>query len=140
MAWTMLSGQGKNPVGGARMRLPPPAPRGDEPDSSKDGFSEEALPWLDAVYRFAMRLTNGDEDDAEDLVQETFLRAHRFWHRYERGTNMKSWLFTICRNTFLHEKDLARNRREHAATELDTPLDSIPESPLFHTGHEDPEQ
>ncbi len=140
MAWTMLSGHGGNPVDGPRVRPSPPPLRGDEPESEKDGFSEEALPWLDAVYRFAMRLTKGDEDDAEDLVQETFLRAHRFWHRYERGTNTKSWLFTICRNTFLHEKDLARNRREHAATELDTPLESIPEQPLFHTERQDPER
>jgi hypothetical protein len=53
-------------------------------------FAEEALPWLDAVYRFCLRLTNGDRDAAEDLAQETFLRAHRFWHTYEGGTKVKS--------------------------------------------------
>ena len=125
MAWTMLSGQGRNPVREPPPRHVTPPPRGDEPRSRKEGFTEEALPWLDAVYRFAIRLTNGD---------------HRFWHRYERGTNAKSWLFTICRNTFLHEKELARNRREHTATELDTPLDTIREEPLFHTGSDDPER
>jgi len=140
MAWTMLSGHGKHPVGGARTRERTPRPRGDEPASSKEGFSEEALPWLDAVYRFALRLTSGDRDEAEDLVQETFLRAHRFWHQYERGTQVKSWLFTICRNAFLHRTDLARNRREQAASELNVRLDAIPEKPPIQAGTVDPER
>lgn len=139
MAWTMLSGQGKNRVEDPAKPEAPPAPRGDEPASSKEGFSEEALPWLDAVYRFSVRLTQGDPDEAEDLVQETFLRAHRFWHQYERGTNAKSWLFTICRNTFLRRKDLARNRHEQSAADLDTSLDLLTEVPLYHTDDGDPE-
>lgn len=66
----------------------------------KAGFEEEALPHLDAVYRFALRLS-GSPDQAEDLVQETFLRAYRSWDQYTPGTAAKSWLFTICRNVFL---------------------------------------
>ena len=68
------------------------------------GFEDEALPHLDAVYRFALRLS-GAPDQAEDLVQETFLRAFRSWGQYTRGTAAKSWLFTICRNVFLRGRE-----------------------------------
>jgi RNA polymerase sigma-70 factor (ECF subfamily) len=78
----------------------PPAP-------GKQGFVEEALPHLDAVYRFALRLS-GSPDDAADLVQDTYLRAFRSWDQYTRGTKAKSWLFTICRNVFLRRRERAR--------------------------------
>jgi RNA polymerase sigma-70 factor (ECF subfamily) len=71
---------------------------------SKTDFEEEALPHLDAVYRFALRLS-GSPDQAEDLVQETFLRAYKSWDQYTRGTKAKSWLFTICRNVFLRKRE-----------------------------------
>jgi RNA polymerase sigma-70 factor (ECF subfamily) len=70
----------------------------------KHGFEEEALPYMDAVYRFALRLA-GSADQAEDLVQETFLRAYRAWDQYTAGTNIRSWLFTICRNVFLRQRE-----------------------------------
>lgn len=140
MAWAMLSGGTRYHVDGPRFREPTPAPRGDEPSVSKSGFSEEALPWLDAVYRFSIRLHQGNEDAASDLVQETFLRAHRFWDRYERGTNIKSWLFTICRNTFLHERDLARNRRERPESDFDAELGSLSTTPMFTPRIDDPER
>ena len=76
----------------------------EDPAGSKPGFEEEALPHLDAVYRFALRLS-GAADQAEDLVQETFLRAFRSWDQYTRGTAAKSWLFTICRNVFLRRRE-----------------------------------
>ena len=140
MAWAMLSGTSRHSVDPPRRSRARPESRGDEPETRKDGFSDEALPWLDAVYSFSMRLTGGDGDEAADLVQETFLRAHRFWGKFERGTNVKSWLFTICRNTFLHRKDLARNRREQPASQTDTELDRIPTAPLFHVKSKDPER
>jgi RNA polymerase sigma-70 factor (ECF subfamily) len=74
-------------------------------------FESEAVPHLDAVYRFAFRLT-GSAPDAEDLVQETFLRAYRSWERYEPGTRAKSWLFTICRNAFLRQRQHDSRRVE----------------------------
>ena len=55
-----------------------------------ESFQSEALPHLDAVYRFALRLS-GSAADAEDLVQETFLRAFRAWDQYTPGTRAKSW-------------------------------------------------
>jgi len=78
---------------------------------SKRGFEEEALPQLDAVYRFALRLT-GSAAEAEDLVQETFLRAFKAWDQFERGTQAKSWLFTICRNVFLRGRERSQRHDE----------------------------
>lgn len=75
------------------------------------GFEEEALPHLDGVYRFALQLS-GSPDQAEDLVQDTFLRAYRSWDQYTRGTAAKSWLFTICRNRFLRGRTRQRRFRE----------------------------
>jgi RNA polymerase sigma-70 factor, ECF subfamily len=131
MAWAMLSGRGKRSVHAGRPREPKPPAAGDEPRLSKEGFAEEALPWLDAVYRFSLRLTNGDRDAAEDLAQETFLRAHRFWHTFEGGTKIKSWLFTICRNTYLHERDRARNQRERPAADLDPRTEELASASAF---------
>ena len=74
------------------------------PAGNAVGFEEEALPHLDAVYRFALRLS-GSPDLAEDLVQETFLRAYKSWGQYTKGTAAKSWLFTICRNVFLRRRE-----------------------------------
>ena len=79
-------------------------------ESEKDRqFREEALRWLPEVTRFAISLTR-NEVDAEDLVQETFLRAYRSWHLYEPGTECRGWLFTICRNHFLRLRE--RDRRQ----------------------------
>jgi len=74
-------------------------------------FEDEALPHLDAVYRFALRLS-GAPDQAEDLVQETFLRAFRSWDQYTTGTAAKSWLFTICRNVFLRSRERTQRHDE----------------------------
>jgi RNA polymerase sigma-70 factor (ECF subfamily) len=67
-------------------------------------FEQEALPWLDDVYRFALSLTR-DEADAEDVVQDTFLRAYRSWDTYTVGSDCRRWLFTICRNVFLRSRE-----------------------------------
>ena len=61
----------------------------------------EVLPHLDALYANALRLTHA-RADAEDLVQETVLRAFRFFDRFERGTNLKAWLLRIQYNTFVN--------------------------------------
>jgi RNA polymerase sigma-70 factor, ECF subfamily len=79
-----------------------------EYDSSFEG---EALPWLDDVYRFALSLTRNDAD-ADDIVQETYLRAYRSWHTFERGSDARRWLFTICRNAFLRTRERARHQVE----------------------------
>ena len=85
-----------------------------ELDERRRSFRDEALPHADAVYRFALRLS-GSPDQAEDLVQETFLRAFRSWEQYTPGTRAKSWLFTICRNVFLRQRE--RSARHDAIVE-----------------------
>ncbi len=65
-------------------------------------FEREFMPYIDALYNFAYRLTL-DEDDANDLVQETYLKAYRFFASYEPGTNAKAWLFRILKNSFINE-------------------------------------
>ena len=65
-------------------------------------FEKEALPHMSALYNFALRMT-GDEDDADDLVQETFLKAFRFFDKFEMGTNCKAWLFRILKNSYIND-------------------------------------
>lgn len=80
-------------------------------------FEQEALPHLDSLYRVATRLT-GDPSQAEDLVQETMLRAFRSWSQYRSGTNARAWLHTILRNTFIN--DYRKRKREPAFAHLET--------------------
>ena len=71
-------------------------------DPLREEFDAEVLPHLDALYANALRLSHA-RHDAEDLVQETVLRAFRFFDKFERGTNMKAWLFKILTNTFINK-------------------------------------
>src|SRR5919112_4693873 len=70
-----------------------------------DEFARAALSHIDSLYGMALRLTRRPAD-AEDLVQDTYLKAFRASAQFERGTNLKAWLFTILHNTF-------RNLRRH---------------------------
>lgn len=71
-------------------------------DDKRKAFEAEALPYLDTVYRVALRLA-GDSTQADDLTQETMLKAFRAWHQYKQGTNVRAWLLTILRHTFINE-------------------------------------
>jgi RNA polymerase sigma-70 factor (ECF subfamily) len=64
-------------------------------------FSDEILPHLDAIYTFALRLT-ADPNDAEDLVQDTVVKAYRFFSSFEKGTNAKAWLYRILKNSYIN--------------------------------------
>ncbi|MEX0927831.1 MAG: sigma-70 family RNA polymerase sigma factor [Balneolales bacterium] len=65
-------------------------------------FEIEIIPHLDAMYNFALRLT-ANPDDAEDLVQESIVKAFRFFNSYEQGTNARAWLFRIVKNSFIND-------------------------------------
>ena len=94
-------------------------------------FQHQALVHLDALYNFAMYLSKRPAD-AEDLVQETYLRAFRFSHRFQPGTHLRAWLFQILRNTFL---------TFYRVREREAPVaeDGVPEwdAPMFHDVPED---
>lgn len=89
-------------------------------------FQRQALEHLDALYNFARYLSR-DATQAEDLVQETYLRAFRFAHRFEPGTHLRAWLFQILRNTFL---------TFYRVREREVPVaeDGVPDwgEPMFH--------
>lgn len=70
--------------------------------SAKNRFEREAMPHMDAVYRFALSLTR-DAAEADDLVQETFLKAFKAFDSFQEGTNCKAWLFRILRNTRINK-------------------------------------
>ena len=65
-------------------------------------FETEFLPQIDALFNFAYHLTY-NEDDANDLVQETYMKAFRFIEKYDTGTNAKAWLFKILKNAFINQ-------------------------------------
>ena len=81
--------------------------------SAQSSFEEVALPLIPDVSRFAYSLTR-DSDEADDLVQDTFLRAFRAWSSFTPGTNIRAWLFTICKNTFRR-----RFKREKLRVEIE---------------------
>jgi RNA polymerase sigma-70 factor (ECF subfamily) len=64
-------------------------------------FERAAMPYVDSLYNTAYRMTRNSED-AEDLVQETYLKAYKYYDKFEEGTNFKAWLFKIMKNTFIN--------------------------------------
>jgi len=99
-------------------------------------FEREAIPWIDDVYRFALSLTR-DEADADDVVQDTFLRAYRSWHTYLPGSDCRRWLFTICRNVFLRSRERARPTVELDSAEVDAIAVGAVYSAAVREGYED---
>lgn len=93
---------------------------GRRPD--RTSFDREAMPHLDALYAYGLHLTR-QREDAEDLLQETYVKALKSWHRYEAGTNCRAWLFRIMTNTF-YNTARARKRRPQVET------DALPEVEL----------
>ena len=111
----------------ASAQPPPPV------DEKRASFEREALVHLDTLYRVALRLT-GNASDADDLVQETMLKAYRAWDQYEKGTNAKGWLLTILRHAFINEY---RRRTRHPET---VDLDTIEPFAVFGEIQEDDRQ
>jgi RNA polymerase sigma-70 factor (ECF subfamily) len=105
------------------------------PATARQRFEAVALPHLDAVYTAALRLA-GNSDDAKDLLQDTILRAYRFFHQFSPGSNCRAWLLTILYNHF--RNNLRRNSRQplaawvdHSSAESDAvpPLERDPANP-----------
>ena len=95
------------------------------------GFEELAMPLFDSLYNFARWIAR-DSDDAEDLVQETYLKALRSFASFQPGTNFRAWMFRILRNTFLS----SRTKFERRMTEA---LDSEEDGPELAVETETPE-
>ena len=100
-------------------------------DKPPAGFEELAMPLFDSLYNFA-RWIACDSDDAEDLVQETYLKALRSFASFQPGTNFRAWIFQILRNTFLS----SRTKFERRMTEA---LDSDEGEPELAVDAETPE-
>ncbi|MEX2584073.1 MAG: sigma-70 family RNA polymerase sigma factor [Gemmatimonadota bacterium] len=109
--------------------------------AAKAGFKDEALPHLEVVYRFALRLCQGRRSEADDLLQETFMRAFQSWHTYQRGTECRSWLFTICRNEFLKRVNRGKRKPEVLTSDVDADVESLAATAIFSAvSHVDPEK
>jgi RNA polymerase sigma-70 factor, ECF subfamily len=127
----------------------------------KQRFQDDALPLLDPLYAGALRMTRNPAD-AEDLVQDTMLRAYRAFNRFEPGTNLKAWLFRIMTNAYINtyrkkqrepqkisqdeveEFDLYRELKDHDPQLSETPetivLDSLVDSDITDAIDALPEQ
>jgi RNA polymerase sigma-70 factor (ECF subfamily) len=79
-------------------------------------FQQQALPFLDQLYSAALRMTRNPAD-AEDLVQETFVKAFAAFHQFEEGTNLKAWLYRILTNTFINSYRKRQREPQQANTE-----------------------
>lgn len=100
---------------------------------AETAFERDVLPHLDLMYRVALRMT-GEPAGAEDLVQDTVLKAFRAWGSFRQGTNARGWLLTILRNTFIN--DYRRRRRAPALVDIDV---AEPQALVHEHGGSDPE-
>lgn len=80
-----------------------------ELEARKRSFEEEAVPHMKLLYNYAIRMT-GDQLEADDLLQDTYMRAFRFFHKFEKGTNCKAWLFRIMKNCYINK--YRKNKKE----------------------------
>jgi RNA polymerase sigma-70 factor (ECF subfamily) len=111
------------------------APRGQKGRDvlADETFSQDALSYVDSLYGTALRLTRRPAD-AEDLVQDTYLKAFRSASQFQRGTNLKAWLFTILHNTF-------RNMRRHdGRNPIDVDSEYVEQAPSRAASDYSPEE
>ena len=87
------------------------------PEERSARFEQDALPFLDQLYAAALRMTRKPAD-AEDLVQETFVKAYAAFHQFQEGTNLKAWLYRILTNTFINS--YRKTQRQPAQTPTET--------------------
>ena len=105
-------------------------------------FEDTALQHMNALYSAALRMSR-DKTEADDLVQDTYLRAYRFFDRFEKGTCIKAWLFKILKNTFINNFKKQAKKPEHVDFERlrfsdDEPASSNnPEEELVYSSFDD---
>jgi RNA polymerase sigma factor (sigma-70 family) len=105
-------------------------------DSEGDGFRAATLEFLDSLYGAALRLTR-NADRAQDLVQDTYLKAIRARRSFAEGTNLKAWLFTILQNTWRNrQRDGARSRVEFDSVVVEQSAEALT---MPRAAHETPE-
>ncbi len=90
----------------------------------RKAFEAEALPHMDALLRTALRMAK-NQNDAEDLVQEAFVKAYRFWDKFEAGSNCRAWLFRIMTNIFINDY------RSKSRSPVSVNVDEIDDSFLY---------
>jgi len=110
-----------------RQRQPPDAPL------DRAAFEQDALALVDRLYAAALRLTR-NEADAQDLVQDTYVRAFRSAGQFEAGTNLRGWMFTILHNTFLNE------RRDRGRSPVDADSELVEQAPDDRHAASNPEE
>jgi len=108
-------------------------------NGKRKAFEREALPHLSALYNTAVHLMH-NQADAQDLVQETMLRAYRFFHQYRQGTNCKAWLFRILRNTFINEYRRKSRRPLEVDVDRVEALQEVPETLFQRSELKTPEE
>ena len=96
----------------------------------KTRFTEEAMPLLDQLYGGALRMTRNPQD-AEDLVQETFLKAYNAFDSFKPGTNLKAWMYRIMTNTYIN------SYRKKKRRPLETSAEDVTDHPLYTTSSHD---
>lgn len=97
-------------------------------------FSSGKLPYHDQLYKTALRMTRSVQE-TEDLLQETYLKAYRYYSGFEEGTNLKAWLFRIMKNNFINGYRKRKIQPQHV--ELDELRDSGEDSPGFDSAYAD---
>lgn len=97
----------------------PTSPVRESEEAKIERFEREAMPYLDQLYGGALRLTRNPQD-AEDLVQETFMKAYASFHQFQEGTNAKAWLYRILNNTFISNyRKAQRQPKQTDAAEIE---------------------
>jgi len=88
-------------------------------------FTEEAMPLLDQLYGGALRMTRNPQD-AEDLVQETYLKAYKAFDSFKEGTNLKAWLYRIMTNTYIN------SYRKKQRRPIETSAEDVTDPAVYH--------
>jgi len=101
-------------------------------------FTSGKLPYRDQLFKSALRMTRSMED-AEDLIQETYLKAYKYYERFAEGTNFKAWLFKIMKNTFINS--YRKKKLQPPKVDFDDVQEGLEETLLdaIHEASSDPE-